>query len=820
MIYPETFEHKIGFDAVRTRLSELCGSSLGTANVHEMRFSTDFTAIDLELRRTAEMLAIANGPDPLPLRNLHDVIPTLKRCRIEGASLSLDELLRIRQSLQTISDLHSFFTAKGDEEGPSPYPLLAELCSGMTTFPEVNRQIDRIIDPLGNMRDNASAYLAEIRSELSRISASVNSIMRRVMARAVDAGYLDKDVTPTVRDGRLVLPVAPMHKRKINGIVHDESATGKTFFIEPAEIVEVNNRSRELELEERREMLRILAETTAFMRPYIPEMLQSYETLGRLDFIMAKALYASETGATLPHLSASTELEWYHAVHPVLLESLRRQGKEIVPLDITLTRKQRILIISGPNAGGKSVCLKTVGIVQYMTQCGMLPTVYENSHIGIFDGIFIDIGDDQSIEDDLSTYSSHLRNMKHFLSRGNDATLVLIDEFGGGTEPQIGGAIAQAILKEFNNMHMWGVITTHYQNLKHLADETEGLVNGSMLYDRQQMRPLFRLSIGNPGSSFAIEIARKTGLPSSIIDDAARIVGSDYINMDKYLLDIARDRRYWENKRQTIRQKEKKIEQVLERYEEDAETLRSKRREILAEAKEEARKILDGSNAAIERTIREIREAQAEKERTAEARRQMAQQKEELLNADKQSSSNKLLRKAPRARKAADNEKVKNKEAVSPQLTVGDNVKLDGQGTPGKILEINGKDAVVAFGMLKTTVKLGRLQRTLSKPVSGAGSASFVSSATTDRLRERQLQFKREIDVRGMRADEAIQAVTYFIDDAIQFNQGEVRILHGTGTGALRQAIRQYLDTVPGVASYRDEHVQFGGAGITVVTLS
>lgn len=820
MIYPDSFEHKIGFDAVRTRLTELCGSSLGAANVQTMRFSSDFSMIDLELRRTAEMLAIAEGSDPLPLRNMHDVTTTLKRCRIEGASVSLDELLKIRQSLQTISDLHAFFTPKGDDGTPMPYPLLAELCADMTAFPDINRQIDRIIDPLGNMRDNASPYLAEIRSELSRISASVNSIMRRVMARAVEAGYLDKDTTPTVRDGRLVLPVAPMHKRKINGIVHDESATGKTFFIEPAEIVEVNNRGRELELEERREMMRILSEITAFMRPSIPDMLQSYEILGLLDFIMAKAVYAKETGATLPHISPSTELEWYHAVHPVLLESLRRQGKEIIPLDITLDGNNRILIISGPNAGGKSVCLKTVGIVQYMAQCGMLPTVYENSHIGLFKGIFIDIGDDQSIEDDLSTYSSHLRNMKHFLSHGNDATLILIDEFGGGTEPQIGGAIAQAILKEFNDKHLWGVITTHYQNLKHFADDTDGLINGSMLYDRQQMRPLFRLSIGNPGSSFAIEIARKTGLPASIIDNAAEIVGSDYINMDKYLLDIARDRRYWENKRQTIRQKEKKIEQVLERYEEDAETLRSKRREILAEAKEEARKILDGSNAAIERTIREIRESQAEKERTAEARRQMAQEKEALLNADTRASKNKLLQKAPKAKKGNADKTSKNTPAPSAPLAVGDNVKLDGQGTPGKILEINGKDAVVAFGMLKTNVKLNRLQRTLAQPSSGVKSTSFVSSSTTDRLRERQLQFKREIDVRGMRADEAIQAVTYFIDDAIQFNQDEVRILHGTGTGALRQAIRQYLDTVQGVASYRDEHVQFGGAGITVVTLS
>lgn len=816
MIYPDSFERKIGFDIVRTRLAEFCGSSLGRTNVEQMTFTRDYNVINNALRCTAEMCDILNGSTPFPLRNLHDVTPALKRCRIEGATVSADELLKIRQSLQTIADIHTFFTGTDEE---NPYPLLAEMCNAMTAFPEVTRQIDRILDHLGNIRDNASPYLAEIRSELMRVSSSVNSIMRRVMARAADAGILDKDVAPTVRDGRLVLPIAPMHKRKINGIVHDESATGKTFYIEPAEVVEANNRVRELELEERREVLRILAEISEFIRPFIPSMLDSYDILGQLDFIMAKATYARTTDATMPHFTNELELEWYHATHPVLLESLRRQGKEIVPLDIHLSAKERILIISGPNAGGKSVCLKTVGIVQYMMQCGMLPTLYENSHMGIFNDIFIDIGDDQSIEDDLSTYSSHLRNMKQFLAYGNSHSLILIDEFGGGTEPQIGGAIAQAILKEFNTTEMWGVITTHYQNLKHFADDTDGLVNGCMLYDRQHMRPLFRLSIGNPGSSFAIEIARKTGLPASIIDEAAAIVGSDYVNMDKYLLDIARDRRYWENKRQAIRMKEKKIEQVLERYEEDAETLRGKRREILAEAKEEARKILEGSNAAIERTIREIREAQAEKTKTIEARRKMTQEKEQLLTENHDKGENKLLRKAPKTKNKPTSNSAKNTGNNMP-LAVGDNVKLDGQGTPGKILEINGKNAVVAFGMLKTSVKTSRLHRTMAQPTSGAGASSFVSVATTDRLRERQLQFKRDIDVRGMRVDEAVQAITYFIDDAIQFNQGEVRILHGTGTGALRVALRQYLDTVPGVASYRDEHVQFGGAGITVVTLA
>lgn len=817
LIYPDSFEKKIGFDAVRHALASHCGSQMGRVRVDTMAFSSDSGEVKKALRQTAEMLAILSAGEALPLRNMHDLAPVLRRCRIEGASISLDELQKLRQSLQTISDLVSFFSCHtiGDGEDAVPeYPELSALCAGMAVFPSVTRAIDRLIDPAGNMLDNASAALAKIRADLQRVRSSLGSIMRRVMTHAMEQGTLEKDAAPTVRDGRLVLPVAPMYKRKIPGIVHDESATGKTCYIEPAELVEANNRTRELELEEQREILRILAEFTGFLRPDIPAMLDSYDILGLIDFIMAKALYARQTDATLPHVSDGMEMEWYHAVHPVLLESLRRQGKEIVPLDITLTNRDRILVISGPNAGGKSVTLKTVGIVQYMMQCGMLPCVYENSHMGFFSDIFIDIGDDQSIEDDLSTYSSHLRNMRFFLSNGGESTLILIDEFGGGTEPQIGGAIAQALLKEFNRKEMWGIVTTHYQNLKKFADDTDGLVNGSMLYDRQLMRPLFKLSIGHPGSSFAIEIARKSGLPASIIDEASEIVGSDYVNMDKYLLDIARDRRYWENKRMAIRQKEKKIEQVLERYETDAETLRTSRREILAEAKEEARKILEGSNAAIERTIREIRNSQADKERTLEARRKMQQVKEDIM--EHKESANKLLKKAPKVRKSA---AVPKPSAPSAPIAVGDNVKLDGQGTPGKVLEIQGKSATVAFGMLKTNVALSRLQRTLAQPPSGQKSASFVSDATSAAMRDRQLQFKREIDVRGMRVDEAIQAVTYFIDDAIQFNQGEVRILHGTGTGALRQALRQYLDTVPEVESYRDEHVQFGGAGITVVQL-
>lgn len=684
----------------------------------------------------------------------------------------------------------------------------------LTPFPEVTKLIDRIIDRFGNVKDSASAELADIRSRINSTSGAINTIMRRVLARAAQAGYIDTDTTPSVRDGRLVIPVPPMNKRRINGIVHDESASGKTVYIEPAEIVEANNRIRELQLEERRETVRILTAFADDIRPHIEPILAGMDIVGELDFIHAKALFANDIGAHLPILGQDVEMEWYHAVHPVLLLSLRRQNKEIIPLDITLDRHARILIISGPNAGGKSVCLKTVGIVQYMTQCGMLPPLYENSHMGVFDDIFVDIGDDQSIEDDLSTYSSHLRNMKYFLANGRNTSLVLIDEFGSGTEPQIGGAIAQAILKQFNDRGMWGVITTHFQNLKHYAEDTEGLINGSMLYDRHLMQPTFRLSIGNPGSSFAVEIARKIGLPEYIISEAEAIVGSDYINMDKYLLDIARDKRYWENKRIAIRQKEKKLENQLSRYEDEAEQLREKRREILNDAKEEARKILEGSNASIERTIHEIKLAQADKTKTQEARKRLQTEKDALAQGE--IGDHPLLKKAPKKKRQS---KPANDIATARPLNVNDNVRLDGQGTVGKILEINGKNATVAFGMIKTTVKLDRLKATIAQAQSGAGPTTVVGGAVSDAQRRKQLDFKQEIDLRGMRVDEAVQALTYYIDDAIRFNAGTIRILHGTGTGALRQYLRQYLDTIDGIKSYRDEHVQFGGAGITVVEL-
>ncbi len=722
-----------------------------------------------------------------------------------------------------MGEIGRFFDRAGDD-GSYLYPNLARLAKNMQAFPEIVAEASRILDKNGNIKDNASPLLQELRRAIANATASINGLLRKVINAGREAGYLDKDTTPSMRDGRLVIPVSPMHKRKLRGIVHDESATGRTIFIEPEEVVETNNRIREAEGEVKREIVRILTEVTDMIRPHAEELIATYHVLGLFDFIRAKAVFAHDVDGQLPHVEKDPHVELYHAVHPALLLALREQGKEVVPLNIELNQEQRILLISGPNAGGKSVCLKTVGVVQYMMQCGVLPTVYYNSHMGMFNNIFIDIGDQQSIEDDLSTYSSHLQNMKTFLVRGDKRSLVLIDEFGSGTEPQIGGAIAQAILDQLNKSRIMGVITTHYQNLKHYADEAPGIVNGAMLYDRQQMKPLFQLSIGYPGSSFAIEIARKTGIPREVIDKASEIVGSDYINMDKYLLDIVRDRKYWENKRYDIHQKEKKLNAIAEQYNERLEKLNNEYKAILKEARNEALDIIAKSNSQVEQTIRDIKVAEAEKEKTRLARQQLEEFKRRLAEEDQQESIKELkplrivgTQPPPKKEKTKKKHITKREEKDRP-LMPGDNVLLKGgTSTVGTIISIDEKYAVVSFGSLKTRVETSRLERTLRK--SDVREKPSITKSTADDIRARQLNFKSEIDVRGMRADEAIQAVTYFIDDAIQFSYKTLRILHGTGTGALKVAIRQYLNTVPDVKNYHDEHVQLGGAGITVVNL-
>ena len=819
MFYPLNFEQKTGFDKIRLLVSDKCLSPLGKERVADMYFLTDYKTIGDKLEQVDEFVRIQQEEEDFPANYFFDVRYSLKRIRPEGTWLDERELFDLKRSLQTIHDIVRFFRPTEEEE--IKYPALTALAGDILVFPQLIGKIDAILDKFGKIKDSASPELQIIRREITVTMSNISRSLQSILRSAQSEGVVDKDVTPTMRDGRLMIPVAPAFKRKIKGIVHDESATGKTVFIEPEVVVEANNRIRELEGEEKREIIRILTEFTNLIRPLAPDILQSYEFLADIDFIRAKALFALEVGGIRPIVEDTQQVDWVKAVHPLLYLSLKKQHKEVVPLDITLTPEKRLLIISGPNAGGKSVCLKTVGLLQYMMQCGLLVPMHERSRMGIFENLFIDIGDEQSIENDLSTYSSHLTNMKFFVKNCNEKTILLIDEFGSGTEPQIGGAIAEALLHRFNERNSYGVITTHYQNLKHFAEETPGVVNGAMLYDRHLMQPLFKLAIGNPGSSFAIEIARKIGLPEDVIAEASEKVGQDYINMDKYLQDIVRDKRYWESKRQNIRQREKRLEEVIARYEKDLSEVNSQRKEIVKEAKAEAAQILSEANAKIENTIREIKEAQAEKERTKQVRADLQEFKERI--GDKQEEDDRIARKMAKLKERSERKKQKQKTSVSfnrDVIEVGDNVRLKGQITPGTVLEVQEKDAVVAFGMNKSTVKLDRLEKVSKGQIKrDIQKSTFISEQTSDQMHEKRLRFKQEIDVRGMRGDEALQTVTYFIDDAIQVGAQQVRILHGTGSGILRQLIREYLRSVPGVRDFHDEHVQFGGAGITVVEL-
>lgn len=839
MIYPLNFEQKIGFDTIRQLLKDKCLSTLGQERVNEMDFSDSFDEINRRLEEVTEFVRIIQEEDDFPDQYFFDVRPSLKRIRVEGMYLEEQELFDLRRSLETIRDIVRFLQRTDNEEeedtdeGTSPYPALHRLAGDILVFPLLISRINDMLDKFGRIKDNASQELLRIRRELTHTTGSISRSLNAILRNAQSEGYVDKDITPTMRDGRLVIPVAPGLKRKIKGIVHDESATGKTVFIEPAEVVEANNRIRELEGEERREIIRILTEFTSTVRPQVPAILQSYEFLAEIDFIRAKAQFAIHIKAIKPEFTDSQVIDWTSAIHPLLQLSLAKHHKKVVPLDILLDSRQRILIISGPNAGGKSVCLKTVGLLQYMLQCGMLIPLHERSRAGIFGSIFIDIGDEQSIEDDLSTYSSHLTNMKNMMKHCDERSLILIDEFGGGTEPQIGGAIAEAVLKRFNSKRTFGVITTHYQNLKHFADDHEGIANAAMLYDRHLMQALFQLQIGNPGSSFAVEIARKIGLPEEVIADASEIVGSEYINADKYLQDIVRDKRYWEAKRQNIRKREKQMEDTIARYEAEIKELEQNRKSILKKAKEDAEHLLQESNARIENTIRTIKEAQAEKERTRLARQELNDFKAQIDEVEKKNAEDRIARKMEKLREKQERKKDKKKqpratneapgtpsEPKTRPITVGSYVKIKGQTGVGEVLDISGKTAIVTFGMIKTNVKLDRLEQTDAPTQKAINTkSSFVSSQTQDHVYEKKLDFKQDIDVRGMRGDEAIQAVTYFIDDAILLGISRVRILHGTGNGILRTLIRQYLAGVPGVAHFQDEHVQFGGAGITVVDL-
>lgn len=818
MNFPNNIESKIGFDQIRNLIKSKCENELGKLKCEEMQFSNNYLHLNKLLLQTYEYLTIIQKENDFPNGTVFDLREPLLKIRAHGTYLTESELYKLGKSLVSATEISNYFT----DENRKRLPQLNELASKLILFPQISERISSTLDKFGNVKDNASPELATLKGKLLRVSSNINGMIQRIISQYKQEGVLDKDCVPSVRDGRLVIPVTPMYKRVVKGIVHDESATGKTYFIEPAEVVETNNQIRELEADIRKEIVRILISVSDFIRPYLDDLLGFYNVIGIFDFIRAKASFANEINATLPHLSQTQEIEWFHAIHPILFLTLQKGGKETIPLSIKLDQQTHILLISGPNAGGKSVCLKTVGIIQYMLQCGILPPVYANSHFGIFDNIFIDIGDEQSIENELSTYSSHLSSMNYFMRNANGRTLLLIDEFGGGTEPQIGGAIAQAILKKLNNSKAFGVITTHYQNLKNFAAETEGIVNGAMLYDRNLMKPLFQLSVGMPGSSFAIEIAKKIGIQSDVIEYAEEIVGSDYINMDRNLLDIARDKRYWQNKRQEIRVERKKLESLVEKYEGDIKKLVTERNEIIKEARSEAREIISGSNATIENAIHEIKKVQAEKERTKEIRKQIDELKQRLSSDSIEADNEriKLLQSKINSKKSKKKKEIPITKPEIEPLVVGDHVTIDGSTSVGEIMDITGSNAVVSIGIFKSTVPLDRLSKTIRKASIQQSAKHSISSETAEMMRNKQLKFKQEIDVRGMRADEALQAVSYFIDDAVSFSAKRVRILHGTGYGILRQRIREYLNAVPEVTSFRDEHIQLGGSGITIVELA
>ena len=777
MTYPQNIEQKIDFQVIRDCLKSCCTSSLGKERVDEMLWVNHYKTVQNRLAHLREMMNVLTDSSlSFPQGDIYDLREALARIRVEGLFMDENELFSLRKMLDYVGQLERFFTLLDREK----YPLLASL--PLTSFPShLIVAIDRIIDRYGKMKDSASPELARIRKDIALSQGSVSRALNSILRQAQAEGLLDKDAAPTMREGRLVLPVPPAYKRKIGGIVHDESATGKTVFIEPQQVVEANNRIRELEGEERRERMRILLEMTEYIRPEISHVLASEEFLADVDFLRAKALFAEDIEAIVPEVHNQPMLDWREARHPILLLNFRKQGRMVVPLSIRLT-DNRILVISGPNAGGKSVCLKTVALLQYMLQCGLAVPMNEASEMGLFENLLLDIGDEQSIEDDLSTYSSHLRNMKHFVRYANGQTLLLIDEFGTGTEPMIGGAIAEAVLTQLNEQKAYGVITTHYSNLKHLAERSKGIINGAMLYDRGQLKPLFQLSIGQAGSSFAVEIARQIGLPEQIIQRATDIVGEEHIDYDKQLQDIARDKRYWENKRQNIRQKEKHLEEKIAHYEEQMAGIKAKKRAIIEEANQQAADLLKKSNATIERTIREIKEAKAEKKATQQAR-----QKVENLKSKVEEKSTKVSKPSS----ASASKKQKNVLRDLSELKV----------------------------LSKNPAKL--IQET------NTPRPKMVSSNVADELRRRKLSFSRELDIRGLRVDEALEVLIAYIDDALMVNAEMVTILHGTGTGALKQVVRDYLaerqktmrKLRSGDISFHDGDPDRGGAGITVVEL-
>ncbi len=829
MIYPGQFETKIGFDRIRELVKSHCLFDPGKERVDRMAFMTDFELLEKELALTDEFRRICLEEDEFPVQHFIDNREAIRKAGVEGTYLLEEEVFGLVKSLDSVRAILHFFKSDDQEK----YPALQELCKPVKVFPFVQDRIQKVLNKHGKIRDNASPNLQKIRRSQQAMQGAVAKKMNQVLIKAQREGWADADAAPTYRNDRPVIPVMAGSKRKLGGLIHDESATGKTVFIEPVEVVELSNQIRELEYAERREIIQILMDLTSDLRPYLSDLLATQEFLSAIDFIRAKALFSLRIKASKPSLENKQLFDWKEARHPLLYLTHQTEQKEVVPLTFHLSGKNRILLISGPNAGGKSVCLKTIGLLQYMLQCGMLVPCREESVFGLFAGIFIDIGDEQSIDNDLSTYSSHLLNMKYFIGHAASNTLVLIDEFGTGTEPMLGGAIAESILELLNRSGTSGIITTHYTTLKHYATSAEGIVNGAMLFDNKKMKPLYQLQVGNPGSSFAFEIARMIGLPEEVLTGASEKVGKDHIDFDKNLREILRDKKYWEGKRQKIRQSEKKLEELMVRYERELQESEKQRKMIVKEAKQQADALLSGANRKIEQTIREIREADAEKERTRELRKDLESFKEHMevekgkeeervenrLKEIRQRGSE-LESRRPDLRRQSHQTLEQKKEKEDPEIQVGDMVRIKGQDVAGEVLEVKGKKCTVVFGMLKTNASLDQMEKIGGEE---AGKLRIRDRSKVDLgswdVGMRRVSFRPDIDLRGKRADEAMELVVDFIDEAIMVSARELRILHGKGNGILRQLIREYLHTVDLVEWYGDEDIQRGGAGITVVRL-
>ena len=795
MIYPANFEQKIGFDRLREQVAALCTMRAARGKLAEETFSASAREIGRRLELADQMRLLLDMEHDFPGGEYPDVDHVVAKLRVEGTFLDVGEVVTLHRALSLVGSVVAFILAR---EGQ--YPALYARSRGVEAFPGIVQRIDAIVDRFGNIRDNASPALLEIRRAIREREGQAAKRLQAVLAAAKGAGIVDADAQISIREGKAVIPVAAANKRKLQGFIHDESATGRTFYVEPVEVVEINNELRELEYAERREIVRILSEFTDSVRPDAGLIAASGDYLAEIDMLRAKGRWASQNGCVKPIISDDDRLVLKNARHPLLQQTLRAQGREVVPLDMQLDRRKHILVISGPNAGGKSVCLKTTGLVQYMFQCGFPVPASEVSELPVFRSIFIDIGDEQSIDDDLSTYSSHLLNMKNMLAGASSSTLVLIDEFGSGTEPVIGGAIAEAILERLLAKGCYGVITTHYANIKYYASNTEGIANGAMMFDVQNIRPLFRLETGKPGSSFAVEIAR--------------------------------DKHYWEQKRDRIRQTDRKVEELEQTYAGQLSKIRAERQEILKKAKLEAQQLIADANRQIENTIRTIREAQAEKELTRLARRELDDFRDAVAKADtadKDAEVAREIERIERRRQRREERKAQRGEAQAAgaapaeapkprEVEAGSKVRMAGQDMVGVVQSVKGRKAQVAFGQILTTVDRKMLTVVSNSEFREATRPQTARTVVSADISARKLSFKDHIDVRGMRAAEALDAVQDFIDDALMVGVGSVSILHGKGTGALKEEIRRYLRTVPEVESARDEHADRGGAGITIVT--